>query len=868
MSTGSSAEAEAAARQAALEAEQRRQAEVARERAAQQARHREEEEQQHQRAQAQERAQQQAHEREAQTRPHQPVDSHGLGAALGGLSAAAQEALSWGGGSSSRPNKPGDASHPNSANTGGHAQAEPHGPVDKGADAAFQKLESQDKGDQQKLANDAEKLLENHVNDRATSKYDEQIVADASKVGVLAKTIDPTVNNQYVGATGTISGQAMRATAAAVQDGLIKGPDVLKAAKQDGQNTVMQQAANAVTQQAVTNVNHAQSVLDGSLNQKKQLDQRLGAELAQVSPGLTKAQQQKFIDSFKAEHKYSELDHQINEAASSLDTALKDNKPTLDESLTDGGANLAPVRGGDPTVGADKVSSTDVADASLNAIKDLASTNKAGDALKISSSLLADKSLRGALDHADDGGLKDTMNSVLENAVPRVGMQMLSKANKDNLANAGKGGKEAEDKEHNDLITQLKEQLEPFDKANLMVGATNKLAKSLPALKDALNGNFEPMKALVATWAKEDPSALMKGSESMEKGFAALATAFGADNFANAGGLKDLANGLGSTAAGLDVFANSADSLGRFAPGLGVIANLTAAGFDASKGTVGGFTAAAGDVISAIGSGLEANPGTAPIGALADAAGTIVSGLGYGIDALFGGGPQSPNDEAAHILNKDMHLGGKFSDTLAHASLSDLHALQQHGANTQEVDTLLKRTYGPNTPSLDDLTKMHDSGASNAQLEQLIGLTNGPSHANLDVVAGLSNIGVSPKEIEALSQDKNFSDVVTKDAGRDALAVAYKYDVSGDQNFGQMLQGLAYQFSRENEDPYNRGIYPGLASGIGAGWKHFEGSESRAFNNASIGAHARGENPQDPEQMAKDLELGLPQLPFYYPGKT
>src|SRR5207249_664068 len=103
-------------------------------------------------------------------------------------------------------------------------------------------------------------------------------------------------------------------------------------------------------------------VLDDSLGKKQELDKRLGAELAQVGPGLTPAQRKEFISSFQKDHKYSELDKGIDSAASHLDTTLKANKPTLDESVKDGGANLHPTQV-DPESGT-KIGTKDVADAS------------------------------------------------------------------------------------------------------------------------------------------------------------------------------------------------------------------------------------------------------------------------------------------------------------------------------------------------------------------------------------------------------------------------------------------------------------------------------------------------------------------------
>ncbi len=52
---------------------------------------------------------------------------------------------------------------------------------------------------------------------------------------------------------------------------------------------------------------------------------------------------------------------------------------------------------------------------------------------------------------------------------------------------------------------------------------------------------------------------------------------------------------------------------------------------------------------------------------------------------LFGG-EQSPNDEAAHILNKDLRLGKGLSSGLAHANLGSEKQMQQMGMNTGQID--------------------------------------------------------------------------------------------------------------------------------------------------------------------------------------
>ena len=348
----------------------------------------------------------------------------------------------------------------------------------------------------------------------------------------------------------------------------------------------------------------------------------LSTELARLGPGLTDAQKQKYIEAF---HKAHAGDYQAEaDAAKSLGQALNLVGPSA-------------LKNTDP----------DFARTALDAASELAETPEGAEAAKNFVSLVENNTdsplynnLRVQLGGQADG-VKAKCEDILKKAVPNLYAHDVTEANGDASAASEK----------------LKEQLESLETCKDLGDDANQLVQGVAALQEAAQtGKYDALTEL-----GEGPLGMAFKGAGVILGIAKAAngdsdpTAY-VQNLAATGqeGCELIAEATKSLSGTLPAVADAGEMIGKFAPGLGLVANALATSEDfqalVKGGNAGDVVKLLGDSISTLGSALEVTGIGAVVGVPLQVLGSLVSIVG----GLISGNAQEDhwNDEEKNLLGQ------------------------------------------------------------------------------------------------------------------------------------------------------------------------------------------------------------------------
>lgn len=278
-----------------------------------------------------------------------------------------------------------------------------------------------------------------------------------------------------------------------------------------------------------------------------------------------------------------------------------------------------------------------------------------------------------------------------------------------------------------DGLKTLKDKLDPFIKASKAGSEIKKSIDTAVQMAEALSkspADFDKLRELQKGWEAKGPIAKALGVYGVLAGAKNAVTDVQQQKYAAA--VKDIAN---TVKGGMDILAGASRSLAdaarsagalkdvarveqlaklatRFAPAVGAIAS--AASFAERVGRkdqdVGNAVGMVGDLVSVMGSAVEAIPGGQVPGAVINAVGTAISALGDGASALIQSGKRTQEEkDLFQTANRNLAANGQQQvpqstvDAVT-GQFSQAATLSNYGMSPQQIQDLIAKH--PNVASL------------------------------------------------------------------------------------------------------------------------------------------------------------------------